>query len=120
MDSGSSGHFLDSQLLPGIDQHMVEYTKLDPPMNILTAGRHLLYGTAKGVLNTIAVDSEGNEHCVKLPAVIVPGLGKHLFSPVEALLRGASTIFPAIHTSTWETSRCRFPATTAVVYSTSA
>ena len=49
VDSGSSGHFLDSQLLPGIDQHMVEYTKLDPPMSILTAGRHLLYGTAKGV-----------------------------------------------------------------------
>ena len=62
-------------------------------MNIITAGRNLLYDNAKGVLNTVAVDSEGKEHCVRLPAVIVPGLSKHLFSPVEALLRGASTIF---------------------------
>ncbi|CAM9901908.1 unnamed protein product [Sphacelaria rigidula] len=72
---------------------MVEVVKLDSPMTILTAGRHLLHGTAKGVLNTVVIDSEGYQRSVRLPAVIVPGLGEHLFSTVQALAKGASTIF---------------------------
>ena len=40
VDSGSTGQFVDSQLLPNIEHQMVEYVQLDPPMTILTAGRH--------------------------------------------------------------------------------
>ena len=57
VDSGSTGHFVDSQLLPNIESLMVEYVHLDPPMTILTAARHLLQGTAKGFFNTVVIDS---------------------------------------------------------------
>ena len=46
------------------------------------------------MLLSIVRDQQGNEHSVRLPAIIVPGLGKHLFSPVYALrTRGVGTTF---------------------------
>ena len=64
---------------------MLDYVRFSPPMRILTTGGHLLSGTGKGVLVSIVTDQQGNQHSVRLPAIIVPGLGKHLSSPAHAL-----------------------------------
>ena len=94
VDSGATYHYLDNELLPKIEHDMLDYVRLSPPMRILTAGGHLLSGTGKGVLLSIVTDQQGMQHSVRLPAIILPGLGKHLFSPVYALrTRGVGTTF---------------------------
>lgn len=79
-DSGASHHHLDNELLRDIEDEMFDYVKLDPPMSILTAGRHLFCGTGKGVLHFIAIDRQGSQRSVRLPAIIVR-VRKHLFIP---------------------------------------
>ena len=94
VDSGATFHYLDDELLPKIEHDMIDFVRMDPPMQILTAGGHLIRGTGKGVLLSIVKDQQGNEHSVRLPAIIVPGLWKHLFSPVYALrTKGVGTTF---------------------------
>lgn len=51
-DSGASFHYLDEELLPNIADDMFDCVKFDPPMKIITAGRHLRSGTGRGVLHT--------------------------------------------------------------------
>ena len=84
-DSGATFHYVDNELLPKIEHEMLGYMRFSPPVRILTAGGHLLSGTGKGVLHSTATDQQGNQHSVRLTAIGIPGLGKHLFSPVYAL-----------------------------------
>ena len=75
---------------------MLDYMRFSPPMRILTAGGHLLSGTGKRVLLSIVTDQQENQHSARLPAIIVPGLGKHLLTPVYALrTKGVGTTFAA-------------------------
>ena len=79
-DSGASSHFIDNQLLYGIEQKMPNYVVLDPPVTIIVAGNHRLSEIGQGVFVVIVVDRLGAEHSVQLLVTIVPGLGRHLFS----------------------------------------
>lgn len=72
---------------------MHNYVRLEPFMTISTAGHHLLHGTGKGAITSIVTGSQGHRRSVRLPAVIAPGVGKHLFSPVDVLTKGVSTGF---------------------------
>eukprot|EP00903_Cladosiphon_okamuranus_P018846 g17334.t1 len=90
-DTGASSHFLDSELLPDLEQRMIECTKIDPPLRITVAGQGQLPGTAKGVLKVIVTDQHGNSHPVRLPFICVPNLGRHLFSGGTARKQGVST-----------------------------
>ena len=48
------------------------------------------------VLHSIVMDQQGKQHSVRPPAIIVPGLGKHLSSPVYALrTKGVGTTYAA-------------------------
>eukprot|EP00903_Cladosiphon_okamuranus_P019947 g18331.t2 len=91
VDTGASSHFLDSELLPDLEQRMIECTKIDPPIRITVAGQGQLPGTAKGVLKVIVTDQYGNSHPVRLPFICVPNLGRHLFSGGTARKQGVST-----------------------------
>ncbi len=91
VDTGASNHFLDSELLPGLDQRMVEYTKVDPPLIVNVAGQGQLHGTSKGALNVTVTDQDGGQHAVRLPFICVPKLGRHLFSGGTARKQGVST-----------------------------
>lgn len=93
IDSGCSNHMVDSQLLPNIEDEMLDYVRFDPPMNIVAAGGQLLHGTGKGVLHAMVTDLRGNQRSIRFPVITVPGLGRHLFSCGEAMKRGVSTIF---------------------------
>ena len=91
-DSGASSHFIDNQLLPGIEHKMNHYVQLDPPVIINVAGNHRLYGVGQGVLFVQVSGHIGSKHSEQLPVTVVPGLGRHLFSGGSAAARGVTMI----------------------------
>ena len=91
-DSGAFSHFIDNQLLPGIEHNMNHYVQLDPPVIIDVARNHRLYGVGQGVLVVQMLNHIGSKHSVQLPITIVPGLGRHLFSGGSAAARGVTMI----------------------------
>ena len=58
----------------------------------MTAGRHVLLGTATGTVSGKIIDTEGNKHQVDIEGLIVPGLGHHLFSTSQAAKIGMTAI----------------------------
>ena len=52
---------VDSQLLPNVEDEMLDYVRFDPPMTVAAAGGHLLHGTGKGVLHAMVTDLRGNQ-----------------------------------------------------------
>ena len=91
-DSGASSHFIDNQLLTGIEHKMNHCVQLDPPVTINVAGNHRLYGVRQGVLVVQVLDHIGSKHSVQLPVTVVPGLGRHLFSGESVATRGVTII----------------------------
>ena len=90
--SGASSHFIDNQLLPGIENKMDHYVQLDPSVINKVVGNHRLYGVGQGVLVIQVLDHIGSKHSVQLPVTIVPGLDRHVFSGGSAAARGVTMI----------------------------
>lgn len=93
VDSGASEHFIDSDLIPDVRECLTSCTVLDPPMVITTAGLHSIHGFATGTLPCAVVDTNGQEHEISVSVTLVPGLGRHLFSPTAAQKHGIHTVF---------------------------
>ena len=69
---------------------MLEYTKIEPPIEITATGNDVLRGTAQGIL-LLLVEVGGTDDVlktVKLPFVLVPGL-KNICSPLRLQLKKA-------------------------------
>ena len=93
VDSGSSKHFIDPELIPGVESRMHEYTRIKPPMVITTAGNNMLRGTAQGILLVVVRGRDDGLRIVKLPiGVLVPGLKRNLFLRLAAAKKGVRTI----------------------------
>ena len=92
VDSGASDHYVDDKLVPWIKSKMINLQEINPAREITTAGMHMLYGTATGDIVCKVTDSDGKERTANIPIVIVPGIGKHLFSSGSAKSRGIKTI----------------------------
>ena len=90
-DSGSSKHFVDRKLVHRVETRMQDYTKISPPMEIKAAGHNTLLGIAQGTLLVVVRDTQGICRTVKLPIVLVPGLGRNLFSTAMAAQKGVKT-----------------------------
>ena len=90
VDSGSSKHFIDPELICEVESRMQEYTRIDPPMEITTAGNNVLRGTAQGILLVVVRGTDDALRTVKLP--IVPGLKKSIFSSSATAKKGVKTI----------------------------
>ena len=60
VDSGSSKHFIDPELFPGVESRIQEYTRIEPPTVITTAGNNVLRGTAQGILLAVV---RGTDDC---------------------------------------------------------
>ena len=58
-----------------------------------TAGGALLNGTAEGMLQVLVTDDDGNEILVRFDIVVVPAIGRNLFSVIIAAKTGTATIF---------------------------
>jgi len=92
VDSGASDHYVDDKLVPWIKSKMINLQEINPAREITTAGMHTLYGTATGDIVCKVADSDGKERTANIPIVIVPGIGKHLFSSGSAKSRGIKTV----------------------------
>ena len=53
MDSGLSNHFIDPELIRGVESRTLEHTKIEPPMKIRAAGDNVFHGTTQGILLVI-------------------------------------------------------------------
>ena len=92
VDSGSSEHFADSKLVHRVESKMQNYTQIDPSMEIKAACHNTLYGIAQGILLVVVRDTQDICRTPKLPIVLVPGLGRNLFSTAMAAQKGVKTI----------------------------
>ena len=84
VDSGSSKHFVDPKLVHRVESRMQDYTQISPPMEIKAAGHNTLFGIAQGTLLVVVRDTQDICRTVKLRIVLVPGLGRNLFSTAMA------------------------------------
>ena len=92
VDSGSSKHFVDPKLVHRVESRMQDYTRISPPMEIKVAGDNTLLGIAQGTLLVVVRDTQDICGTVKLPIVLVPGLGRNLFSTAMAAQNGVKII----------------------------
>ena len=92
VDSGSSKYFVDPKLIHRVESRMQVYTPIDPPMETKAAGHNTLFGIAQGTLLVVVRDTQDICRTVKLPIVLVPGLGRNLFSTAMAAQKGVKTI----------------------------
>ena len=93
VDSGASEHYFDDT--PGLRGGSSDYEVLEEPRKITTAGKPQLQGDATRVITRTNTDKAGVKQPVKIPLVVVPGLGPNLFSVPQAALQGAITTFAA-------------------------
>ena len=93
VDFGSSKHFVDQKLIHRIESRMQDYTQINPPMEIKAAGHNTLFGTTQGTLLVVVRDTQDVCRTVQLPIILVPGLGRNLFSTAVAAQKGVKTIF---------------------------
>ena len=61
-DSGAFSHFIDNQLLPGIELKTNHYAQLDLPVTTNVAENHRLDGVGQGVLFVQVLDHIGFKH----------------------------------------------------------
>ena len=93
VDSGSSKHFVDPKLVHRVESRMQDYTQISQPMEIKAAGHNTLFGIAQGTLLVVVRDTQDVCRTVKLPIILVPGLGWNLFSTAMAAQKGVKTVF---------------------------
>ena len=91
-DCGASSTFGDSNFIGEIESRMKDTVKLDPPAMIVIAGHNTFKKVSMGILIVRVTDAQGFLHDMLLPAMNVPGLGRHLFSGGTAAMKGINTV----------------------------
>ena len=86
-------HFVNLKLIRGIESRVLEYAEIYPPMEIKAAGHNAFFGTTQVILLIVVRDTQDVCRTVKFPVVLVPGLGRNLFSTALAAQKGVETIF---------------------------
>ena len=96
-DSGASEHYLDIGLRPGLRERMLDDEILKQPHQIIAAGEHVIEGSiGKGTIIGPFNGQQGEKQQVVFSAIVVPGLGRHLFSPLIASRMGVVNIFDSV------------------------
>ena len=93
VDSRASGHYFDDAIIYGLKHRLQHKVHLAKPHKILTAGGVLLYRATKGILQGFVTDNYGNQTLVRVDIVVVPRIGRNLFSGMTAAKTGIVTIF---------------------------
>ena len=96
VDSGASDPCLDIDLHPELRESMLDYEILKEPHQIITAGEHVIEGIAKGTIIGTFNGQHGEKQQLAFSAIAVPGLGRHLFSPLVLSRMGVVTIFDSL------------------------
>ena len=92
VDSVSSKHFIDPELIRGVESRMQEYTRIEPPMEITVAGNNVLRDIAQGILLIVVRGTDDALRTLKLDIVLVPDLKRNLFSGSVTAKKGVKTI----------------------------
>ena len=90
--SGASGHYFDDDIIRDIKNRLQGYVYVTTPCKILTAEEAMLNGTAEGVLQGLVTDENDNQIPVRVDIVVVPGIGRNLFSVMTAAKKSIATI----------------------------
>ena len=106
VDSGASEHYIDDR--PGLWERPSDYLRLVKPSEITTDGNYRLKGDATGVISVYIIDQIRVRQQVRLPAVVVPGIGRNRFSVPSGTDQGATTIL-ALKESRIETNDFTIP-----------
>lgn len=61
-DSAATNDFLDSDLMKGLQQMMVNYIKIEPPAVATAAGFNVLHGVGKGTFLVLVKNEQGLKH----------------------------------------------------------
>ena len=93
VDSGASGHYFDDAIIRGLKHRLQDYAHLTTPSKIITIGGALLNDIAEGVLQGLVTDDNSNQILVRVDIVVVPGIGRNLFSVMTSAKTGITTIF---------------------------
>ena len=72
---------------------MLDNTEINPPMEAKATGHSTLFGTAQDIILVLVRDTQDVCRAVHLPIVLVPGLGRNIFSTALAAQKGAKNIF---------------------------
>ena len=78
--SGASGHYFDDAIIRDLKLRLQNYVRLTTLGNILTARGAILDGTVEGILQGLLNDNYGNQIQVRVDIVVVPEIGRDLFS----------------------------------------
>ncbi|CAN0549652.1 unnamed protein product, partial [Laminaria digitata] len=93
VDIGASGHYFDDAIIPGFRDRLEENKILHVPRKLSTVGGRELKGTAQGVLRGHVIDDKGVRRLIQLSCLVVPGIGRNLFSVKQAARNGVVSIF---------------------------
>lgn len=96
VESGVSEYFLKPFLTPGLRGLMRDYFPLAVSHTIVTAGQYVLESIATGTVRGHVIDVSGAKELVTFPAVVVPGLGRNLFSVAMSAAVGIVTVFDCV------------------------
>ena len=91
VDSGASGHYFDDALIPRLRYRFDNYQELAIRRYITTAGRHQMEGA--GQVWGHIIDAQGVKRLIQISVLIVPDLGRNLFSIKQASRNGLVSIF---------------------------
>ena len=89
VDSGAFGHYSDDLIIPSLKHRLLTYVLLTTPRNILAAGGSLLGDMAEGIHQGLDIDNHGEQCLPRIAIIIVPGIGRNLFSVKLATKKGA-------------------------------
>ena len=106
MDSGTSGHYFDDELHPGLKDKLLNYKPIKKLHKILTAGRHVLPGTATGTISEKIIDTDGNKHPVEHAGLVATG--RHNRFLVLLLLLPPLLLLPKLEDKTCEGVLCGY------------
>ena len=93
VDSGASGHYFDGALISRLRYRLENYQELAIRRYITTAGGHQLEGAGQGLLRGHMIDAQGVQRLIQISVLILPGLGRNLFSVKQASRSGVVSIF---------------------------
>ena len=71
---------------------MLEYTRIEPPIEIKAAGDNVLLGATQDILLVVVRGTDDVLRTVELLTILVPGLKRNLFSTSAAAQKGVNTI----------------------------
>ena len=93
VDSEASGHYFDDALIPRLRYRLENYQELAVRRYITTAGGHQLEGGGQGLLRGHIIDAQGVQRLIQISVLVVPGLGRNLFSVKQASRNGVVSMF---------------------------